>query len=72
MELSIETSVIFCWMKIGSENFQIVPNQKLFEKIIDKLNNVTIIADIQRFSSKCVEQDKAFLSDAFSESFRLV
>lgn len=36
MELSIETSVIFCWMKIGSENFQIVPNQKFFEKIIDK------------------------------------
>lgn len=35
-ELSIETSVIFCWMKIGSENFQIVSNQKLFEKIIDK------------------------------------
>lgn len=36
MELSIETSVIFCWMKIGSENFQIVQNQKLFKKIIDK------------------------------------
>ena len=30
------------------------------------------MADIQRFTSKCVEQDKAFLSDAFSESFRAV
>ena len=40
--------------------------------LIDKLKNGTIMAVIQRFTSKCVEQDKAFLSDAFSESFRPV
>ena len=32
------------------ENFLIVPNQKLLEKIIDKSKNGTIMAVIQRFN----------------------